>query len=443
MGVCLGFLVLAAVFCPVARTADLAAAPWKHVVGVGEQSLPGEDADTFLEVSPEAFAKLPGLAAEGNALAAAMMAAVSDYRREDAGQSVRWLRLAVENGDVDSAFALGKLYFPVDGTLGREEFDFKPNAVLGYVWYAIGLSGLSSVEEKGGEVRMDKEHAQELVDGLRMLLLPSERVRAAALLSTWPEALPPDTPLEPMPGGSEGSAGAGKDFSDNPPDADAIVELVRERVTGKTENMGRIGVLFKAPPEFAPVLRSAYEKIQAAADSGDSEAEYMAAWCRLYGLGTEPDKAAALPVIMERAEAGDTGAMFLVAVQAFEQKDTERGIEFASRAAERGHGRAMLLLSQAWRNRGDREKAAQWMEKAAEAGEWAAVQEMVSVAESERDWEKIVLWLTVAMIRSPDPAMAYRCRMIIAYVGSENSEEEVQKAMEAGERWHKEHPAGE
>lgn len=81
------------------------------------------------------------------------------------------------------------------------------------------------------------------------------------------------------------------------------------------------------------------------------------------------------------------------------------------------------------------------MEKAAEAGEWTAIQEMVSVAESSGDWEKIVLWLTVAMIRTPDPAMTYRCRMLIAYVGSDAGEEALRNAMGAGERWHEEHPA--
>ena len=422
-----------------ARSGDLEAAPWKHIANAGEEPPLGMEYDeSFWDMTPERMNELPKLAEEGNAPAAAVLGDYFREEREDANQAARWFRMAVRSGDVDSAFALGELYFPVGGSLGREDFAYKPDAVLGYVWYAIALSGLVAVEENGGKARRERERVQELVDGLRTLLLPSERARAAAILSEWPEAFPPETPLEPMPTMRKDAARDRGD-ADSPPDADAVVEIVRQWVTVK--NTAGATVLLNAPPEFAPVLASAFEKMRTLAEAGDEEAEYMVAWCRLYGLGTKADEAAAMPFFMAKAEAGDAEAMFLVSALLAEQGDRERAYDFAVRAAEKGHGGAMMLLSQFLRDQDQRGEAALWMEKAAETGERLAVEEMISIAESSRNMEKIVFWLTVNMLRAPEPAVAYRCRMLIAYVGSGEDEEVLQQAMGAGERWHNEHPS--
>ncbi len=434
-------LALVLVFGQGAYSGELEAAPWKHIAGINEQPLPGNDGDdVYWNMTPGNLEELAKLAEEGNALAAAMLGGYYRQVHKNPSQAVRGLRLAVKNGDVDSAFALGELYFPVGGSLGREKFSYRPDVVLGYAWHAIALSGIAAMEGIGKESRTEKSYVQIVVDRLRMLLLPSERARVAALLSDWPEALPPDTPLETMPGKSEDAhSKAGKHF-DSPPDADAVVEILRQWTTHKMKNMAKVEAIFKAPPDL---LRTAYEKMQTLAEDGDAEAEYMVAWCRLYGLGTGADEAAAMPVIMTKIEAGDADAMFLLSMWFMKRGDEERALDFAVRAAEKGHGRAMMLLSQIWRDKDENDKAAPWMEKAAEAGEQSAIEEMIRVAESGGDARKIVFWLTVNLLRTPDPAVAYRCRMLIAYVGNKENEETLQRAMEAGERWHSEHPSPE
>lgn len=444
LGLILLFLSLSP--CPAGDPGSLEAAPWISVADSAVQLLPGIPLGGLMsDLAPGDFIKLQELAKEGNPLAAGTLAGYSRYELEDAGQAVRWLRVAVKNGAVSAALELGRLYFPAEGTLGREDLDHKPDAVLGYAWYAIGLSGLKMLAENDGEERTSLRRTQELVDGLRMLLLPSERVRAAAILSKWPEEMPPDTPLEPMPDqGGQGRIPKIPAAAAAPLDEKAVVEIVRQRVFGGTGNAAVIASLFRPSPELEQVLRKAFEQMRLQADAGDEEAEFMVAWCRFHGLGTEADEDAAMSVLEARAAAGYPEACFLMAAWTFERGDgdgEERAFDMAVRAAEKGHVRAMLLLSGIWRERGDKGQAARWMEKAAETGSFPAIEEMLGFAESAGDWKGLVRWLTVLMIRAPDPAMAYRCRMLIAYVGSGADEEELQAAMAAGERWNSDHPA--
>lgn len=279
--------------CSAGDSGGLEAAPWPTAVAPSSQVLPNINLSGSTDgITAENFAMLPKLAEEGYPLAAVMLARYSQYELEDTAQTMRWLRVAVKNGDVGSAMALGSLYFPLEGTLGREQFAHKPDAVLGYAWYAIGLSGIKTLEKDDGEERSDRRHAQDTVEELRKVLLPSERARAAAILAAWPENLPPDAPLEPMPGKDNGDANAQKTkvASEVLHEGD-IVENLRRWIFGDARNGPVIAAFFWPSPETEPVLRKAFDQMRRQADAGDEAAALMVAWCRFRGLGTEADEA--------------------------------------------------------------------------------------------------------------------------------------------------------
>ena len=65
---------------------------------------------------------------------------------------------------------------------------------------------------------------------------------------------------------------------------------------------------------------------------------------------------------------------------------------------------------------------------------------MLGFTESAGEWEKLIRWLTILTIRAPDPAVSYRCRMMIAYFADDMDEATLQRVMAEGEKWHDEHP---
>lgn len=441
LGVILCFFSQSACFA--AADADsLDARPWVVIVDPAKQTLPGIRLNGSLtDISPEDFAKLPKMAEEGVTFAAVMLARLYQHEFKDMDVAVRWLRKAVENGDVDSAMILGSLYFPLEGTLGREKFTHAPDIVQGYVWYAIGLSGMRMLEEQGGKTRMDMGRTREIMEELPMLLLPSERRRVADILSGWPETMPPDKPLELMPTKDKKSGNTGTARMEGwPPDENAVTESIRQWINGETKDITFIETLLRSASEHEQVLKNMFDQARRRAEAGDEEAELIVAWCRFHALGTDDDVALAIPVLEARAEAGHTEAGFLAAAWALENGDRDRAITLASRAAENGHTHAMLLMSQIMRDKGDKKEAGRWMEKAAETGSFSAIEEMLGFAESTGNWEKLVHWLTVLTIRAPDPAMSYRCRMLIVYSAGDMDREKLRAAMAEGEKWHNEHP---
>jgi hypothetical protein len=136
---------------------------------------------------------LVDLAVEGH-LAPTVLLARHYHERDDFKQEIRWLRAAVKLGHVPSAFELSRLYFPLSGAIGREKLPIRPDIVIAACWQAIGSAGSTTVSDNSVDETDEYEakRTEATLMAMETLLSPSEKMRATAILSTWPESLPPE-----------------------------------------------------------------------------------------------------------------------------------------------------------------------------------------------------------------------------------------------------------
>lgn len=420
-------LIAAFAAMPACHGGELRAAPWPRPAPSSDAA--SIDIFYFRPLDEADLPAIEDIAEQGNAWAA--VAAAHHYENErDGRRAAHWRRRAVQLGHVESAFELAQLYFPLDGTLGREDLLVRPDIVTAICWLTIGLAGLPEENEDDAEEfrgRPSREHATEELAALASFLLPSERARAEAILAAWPDSLPPEGSLDPILPNTTGPRMDKDEFIAR------LYDMLNENSTGET------GLSFRRDG-MEKLSRAAYAAIEADASAGDEEARYAAAWCRLFGVGTEKNGEEALAFIRARADAGEARACFhLARYYAYTDKDGETD-SLCLKAAQSGRVDAMLFLALRLREQEKRGEAATWTEKAAETGNLTAIAEMLSVAESNRDIPGMIRWLTVLSLRWPDPGAAYRARIMLAFFIDEITPAEMTSAMEAGERWHLDHP---
>lgn len=362
----------------------------------------------------------------------------------DTAASLAWMRRAVACGHVGAAVELGRLYFPLSGSLSSETFVVDPDFVLGYAWRAIGLSGpqgeLSALEKKEGQtevedyladrLRGDIDSLREELAGLDLLTLPSEKAPITAILAAWPESMPPEksaatvVKTTPNPGPEEVLARIKGAALGNTGDAEALDRL---EASGRLEDAKK---------------EDALDLLRKEVGRGDAAAEYGEAWSMLRWGRDEKVMARGEAFYRTRAAKGDARAFVVVGLIERARGNDDEAVIWLEKAAETGNVFAERLLNDYRLDSGKDGKISRKAVAlaAAEAGSLNALANLISVAEQERDVPGMYKWLTVFILRTEDPAAAYRARLLLAYVNGDETPEELRHGMEEGERWHAAHP---
>lgn len=430
-------LVLLAANC--AAAAELIAAPWPEMKA--PKILAGDEREAYILRMQEDMEGILGeaeeLASDGDVNMAAWLG-YHNYNEDDWEQAATWFRQAVRNGHVPSALMLGRMYFPLGGSLERPSFRLTPDIVTAYAWLAIGLAGAEDWEKlEGGEENPSERDLEEIkkeIAALDLLTLPSERIRVAEILAKWPAELPPESSSASLSG--DGEEGDDKE-EDDEPGAEVFAKAIEGAATGSIKDMRWLERSSWDKEEDDETLKKAFALLESAAGGGNDKAAYGVAWCRLHGYGTEKSEEGAA-FFRERADRGEPEAFLVMGM--FVEEGGDKGLPWFEKAAENGNRHAMLMVAGHWREQGDKQKRRLWTERAAVAGSFDAVGEMIGIAESDRDTQGLYKWLTVGILRADNPFVAYRARMMLAYVNNEEAPEELRQGMEAGEKWHAEHP---
>ncbi|MCD8351720.1 MAG: hypothetical protein LUC93_14020, partial [Planctomycetaceae bacterium] len=301
---------------------------------------------------------------------------------------------------------------------GNERLTIQPCFVDGFVWFAIGAAGLDGEEDMEGRSR---ESVEESLAVMERIMAPSERQRAAAILAAWPETLPPERPIRAVEG--EGP------YEDESSYVIALLQYLRG------DDVRAFGRLFRTDEA---VQTRGFAELSRRAESGEEEAEFAVAWCRLIGLGTERDHEAVLPYLRQLAEEGDGRALMALVHEALE-RDDEAAMDDLRQAAEAGHPQAMLAIASQASGRGDEQGRIEWVTRAAKTGSVDAVGEMIRIGESKRDSSMMLQWLAAFALAREGTAAGYRSRLVMAMLVDEMEDDEVRAALEAGERWAVEH----
>lgn len=435
--------------------------PWSNIA-----VLPASREDLnmmpYLSNDPEVFAEIPSLETQfekGDTQAARLLGNLH-RKKKDIAPAMRWYRTAVRHGDVTAAIIMGGMFFPPYRRDGRD-FEVVPDIVNAYCWLAIGLAGLNPGAHSPELIQAARERApapyeeedmrgiladiaervsNELIT-LDLLLLPSERARAREILAGWPDELPPDIAEGPVPFEAKIPAIA---IDGNSYFLDLYLKVIRGRPIGKTGT--RILQSIEKDEQMEEQRKDLFRMAREAAGSGDSDAAYLIAYCRLHGLGTEKDVEKALPYIREQAAKGFPRAYYDLAVAVAmedvgnrEEKEEEVFANFL-KSAEAGHMHAMPLVSAYYREKRDDDRAEEWMEKAVAAGYDELIMERLEMAEARRDARDLAKWITIFILRAGSPQEAYVGHMMFAYVVDAMTPEELKAAEAEGERWHVEHP---
>ncbi len=338
----------------------------------------------------------------------------------DMAEAVRFWRQAVRAGNVEGAYRLADLYFPLGGSFGNERLAVKPSFVAGFVWLAIAAAGLNEEEDMEGR---SHESMDETLAMMERLLVPSERQQAKAILAAWPEALPPDFPVLPL-----------EDEGPYPDETSYITALFRYLRGSDTRLFSRLAKTEET------VQKRGLEELSRRSEAGDDEATFAAAWCRMVGLGTEFDPDSALPYMREVAEKGDGRALMALVHDAMLRDDEATVDDLLRRAADAGNTHALLLLAGRANDQDDKAARIEWLTRALDAGSIDAVSEMIGIGETQRDFPCMVQWLAAYALAREGTAAGYRSRLVMAMLVDEMDDDDaVRAALEAGERWAVEH----
>lgn len=390
-----------------------------------------------LKISPDGDqAKVMQAAEAGDAGAQYWLA--TSYRKDlwakdkDMAKAIYWYRKAVENGSIRSALELGKIYFPFDAP----RFEVPPDIVTSYVWRVIAQAGINTLPEQARKQYSEEGNEQEALAAMQYLIMPSELKRANAILSKWPGQLPPEVATGPVMGKNDTLQ---KKQKLSPETINTLKKLVDAGDVKAMKKLVNAYAKGQMPNDDPAAIFAFFLK---AAAKGISEATTLIGWSYLKGIGVKKDETKGLAILEQQAARQNNTAYMLLGQHARKSGTKQETVAWFGKCAARNDTRCMQALGTLYRG-GDateRAKALQWNEKAAQLGDEDALMKMVEHGESKRDIPELCKWMALVVLRTKDPMVAYRSRMMLAYITNGAPPEVLKKCMNEAESWNKKYP---